>query len=210
MDDKPLTPKKQETRERILETATSVFAAEGIRNADVQVIADLARVGKGTIYRHFGNKEKLFLAVAKFNMEQLSEYVRGEVAEFDNVVALLRNIAVAYARFYQEHPECVEIMIQERAESRGSALTTYLMRREETRAKMEELFRQAIESGELSPVDPREAVEAYNDMLYGMLICGCLEATRHELVQRAKRATEFFLKGVCPVSAVDAENKDNS
>jgi AcrR family transcriptional regulator len=206
MDDEPMTPKKRETRKRILGMATRVFAAEGVRNADVQVIADLARVGKGTIYRHFGNKEKLFLAVARCNMEQLSEYVRGMVTRFDSITATLRDIATAYARFYQEHPECVEIMIQERAEFRESALPTYLKYREETQVKLEELFRQGIESGELSPVDPHEAVESYADMLYGVLICRCLETTRHELVQRALRATEFFLNGVCSVDAEDKEN----
>ncbi len=210
MNDPTLTPKKRETRKRILQTATKVFATEGIRNADVQVIADMARVGKGTIYRHFGNKEKLFLAVANFNLDQLTEYVTAAVTEFESIATVLRDVAVACAEFYQQYPECVEIMIQERAEFRESVFPSHLMRRAESRAGMEDLFRRGVESGELLPINAVEAVEAYSDMLYGLLVCGCLDGTRHTLVQRARRATEFFLKGVCSASAVEAENKENS
>ncbi len=206
MNDQALTPKKRETRKRILQTATKVFATEGAHDADVQVIADLARVGKGTIYRHFGNKEKLFLAVARFNLEQLAEYVTAKVTQFESVSTVLRDVAVACAQFYQEHPECVEIMIQERAEFRESVFPTHLMHRAESRAGMEDLFRRGIESGELLPVNASEAVEAYSDMLFGTLVCGCLEGTRHTLVQRARRATEFFLKGVCSASTAEKEN----
>jgi AcrR family transcriptional regulator len=196
MVDQALTPKKRRTRVCILEAATKIFAAEGYRNTDVQVIADSARVGKGTIYRHFGSKEKLFLAVAKFNLDQLAESVTAEVTDFTSVVQVLRDVAVACARFYQQHPECVEIMIQERAEFRETVFPTHLIHRAENRAGLEELFQRGIESGELLPTDASTAVDAYSDMLYGMIVCGCLEGAGHELVPRARRATEFFLHGI--------------
>ena len=42
----------------ILEQAIHTFAEQGFRDADVQLIADRAGVGKGTVYRYFGNKKK--------------------------------------------------------------------------------------------------------------------------------------------------------
>jgi AcrR family transcriptional regulator len=46
----------------VLEAAETVFAAEGI-DVPVDVIAEKAGVGVGTLYRHFPTKEKLFEAI---------------------------------------------------------------------------------------------------------------------------------------------------
>jgi AcrR family transcriptional regulator len=197
-----LTPKKRKTRQRILEVATKIFAAEGYRQADVQVIADSAAVGKGTIYRHFGNKEQLFLAVAKFNLDQLSEYVTAQLVDVEGVVNVLRTIAIACARFYQKHPECVEIMIQERAEFREAIFPTHLMRRAETRSELEALIQRGIDAGEIRSLRPAEVVDAFSDMLYGVIVCGCIGGARKKLVQRAERSIEYFLTGICPAFEV--------
>ena len=63
--------------EGILQVATQVFAAKGFRNTDVQEIADLLRIGKGTIYRAFGTKEELFFATVDHGMRKLSEQLAG-------------------------------------------------------------------------------------------------------------------------------------
>ncbi|MFF7335290.1 TetR/AcrR family transcriptional regulator C-terminal domain-containing protein [Streptomyces sp. NPDC008150] len=52
-------------REAILRAALTVFLREGYAGASVDVIAATAGVGKQTVYAHFGDKEKLFLAAAR-------------------------------------------------------------------------------------------------------------------------------------------------
>src|SRR5580658_9490937 len=63
--DGPTRPQRadaQRNRARVLEAAEVVFAAEGL-NVPVDVIAEKAGVGVGTLYRHFPTKEKLFEAI---------------------------------------------------------------------------------------------------------------------------------------------------
>ena len=55
-------PTPSATGHRILEAAEVVFAAEGIE-VPVDVIAEKAGVGVGTLYRHFPTKEKLCEAI---------------------------------------------------------------------------------------------------------------------------------------------------
>ncbi|RBQ20075.1 TetR family transcriptional regulator [Spongiactinospora rosea] len=50
-------------RRVILEAAARLFLSEGYARVSVDTIAAHAGVGKQTVYRHFGNKERLFLAV---------------------------------------------------------------------------------------------------------------------------------------------------
>lgn len=49
-------------RQRILEAAAATFAAEGI-GVPIDVVAERAGLGVGTLYRHFPTKEALFEAI---------------------------------------------------------------------------------------------------------------------------------------------------
>ena len=59
---RPLRADAARNRARILAAAEAVFAAEGIE-VPVDMIAEKAGVGVGTLYRHFPTKEKLCEAI---------------------------------------------------------------------------------------------------------------------------------------------------
>jgi TetR/AcrR family transcriptional repressor of mexJK operon len=60
-------------RDAILRAALAVFLREGYAGASVDEIAATAGVGKQTVYGHFGDKEQLFLAVARAAGGMLSD-----------------------------------------------------------------------------------------------------------------------------------------
>jgi AcrR family transcriptional regulator len=182
--------------EAILDVATRVFAEVGFANTDVQVIADQAGVGKGTVYRYFGNKAELFLAVADAGMKRLESRVFQAIEEATSVGEIARKAASAYGRFYQQHPELVEILIQERAAFRGSIPATHLVYREKNRGVFEDVLRRGIESGEVRDVDVHAAIDALGNVLYGTVVCGCLGDSINRLQGMAEQAVEFFLQGI--------------
>jgi AcrR family transcriptional regulator len=53
----------EETRERILQAASRVFSRAGYAGAPTHAIADEANVNEVTLFRHFGSKKKLLMAV---------------------------------------------------------------------------------------------------------------------------------------------------
>ena len=61
--DVKVTP--EETRERIILAAREVIKRKGKRGATTREIADVAGVNEATLFRHFGNKEALIIAVVK-------------------------------------------------------------------------------------------------------------------------------------------------
>ncbi|MCO6045228.1 TetR/AcrR family transcriptional regulator [Aeoliella sp. ICT_H6.2] len=207
-------PKFTEKQAEILETAYQVFAKEGFRNTDVQVIADLAGVGKGTVYRHFGNKEELFLATAKYCLTKAGQYIEQQVLQEDDLETLrdhvgaleiLRRAAVAYAKYYQNNPLTIEILIQERAEFRESVFPTHLMWRAEARERMDELFKDAIDKKLFRNVDPKRATDAFADLLYGSVVNGCLGGGKSQLVVRVENAVDIFLHGLVRHDAPSSE-----
>ncbi|MFD5252648.1 TetR/AcrR family transcriptional regulator [Streptomyces bobili] len=64
-------------RTRLLETASNVFYADGIRHVGVDRIIAEAQVTRATFYRHFPSKEDLVLA----HVEQRDQQIRSAVTE---------------------------------------------------------------------------------------------------------------------------------
>ena len=52
-------------RERILETASSLFYRQGVHAVGVDLVVEQAGVAKTSLYRHFGNKDALIAAYLK-------------------------------------------------------------------------------------------------------------------------------------------------
>jgi AcrR family transcriptional regulator len=69
-------------RASVLAAAEAVFAAEGI-NAPVDVIAEKAGVGVGTLYRHFPTKEKLFEAILLERIVEITQDARSRLESDD-------------------------------------------------------------------------------------------------------------------------------
>ncbi len=60
MNEKPLSPRQQKKRARILDAALKVFSQSGYSGASMDAIAETAEVSKPTLYMYFGSKEQLF------------------------------------------------------------------------------------------------------------------------------------------------------
>lgn len=65
-----LTARSTQTRQRLLEAAADVFAADGFRNARIQAICRAAGANIAAAHYHFGDKEGLYAAVFDFAEER--------------------------------------------------------------------------------------------------------------------------------------------
>lgn len=55
-------PEPLEVRERILETASTLFYKRGVRAVGVDLVVEQAKVAKASLYRHFKTKDDLIVA----------------------------------------------------------------------------------------------------------------------------------------------------
>lgn len=65
------------TRERILDAAMDIFSAKGFHDTKLDEIVAEASTSKGSIYFHFPNKEKLFIAL----VDQFADLIERHVKE---------------------------------------------------------------------------------------------------------------------------------
>lgn len=74
---KPLRsrPTRGEVRDRILDAAAKVFAAEGFAGATIDAIGQAAGFTKGAVYSNFESKDELFLALLDREFELRGEQI---------------------------------------------------------------------------------------------------------------------------------------
>ncbi len=74
-------PTRDEVRDRILDAAMEVFAAEGFAGATIDAIGQAAGFTKGAVYSNFESKDELFLALLDRQSENRGELI---VTAFDS------------------------------------------------------------------------------------------------------------------------------
>lgn len=75
-----IRPTRDEVRDRILDAALGVFAAEGFAGTTIDAIGQAAGFTKGAVYSNFESKDELFLALLDRQFEMRSELI---VTAFD-------------------------------------------------------------------------------------------------------------------------------
>jgi AcrR family transcriptional regulator len=163
------TRREEARREEILEAATSLFAEQGYTDAVTQALADRLQVGKGTIYRYFPSKRDLFLAAADRVMRKLREQVDANIAGIVDGLERISKAIQTYLTFFAEHPEFVELLIQERAQFKDRKKPTYFEYQDVRVEHWRELYRSLIAQGRVRDMPVERITDVMNELLYGTM-----------------------------------------
>jgi AcrR family transcriptional regulator len=183
-------------REQILDAAAMVFAKHGYRNTDVQYVADALQVGKGTIYRYFASKEELFLAAVDCGMRRLTEHFQGRVHNIADPLERAVRAVHEYLTFFQQHPEYVELIIQERAEFRDRKKPTYFEHRDVNVGRWREVFRTLIAEGRVRDVPVERITDVLSDLLYGTMFTNYFVGHSRSLEEQAQDIIDIAFHGI--------------
>jgi AcrR family transcriptional regulator len=104
--------RKAETRERLLEAATHVFAERGFHAASVDEIAEEAGFSTGALYSNFEGKEDLFLSLFERNLQRQSAELAAAVADQPTVDERLRGGAEHWLAFLEREPKTVRLFME--------------------------------------------------------------------------------------------------
>lgn len=188
---------KDRRRSEILEAATSIFSKRGYAPTDVQDIAALAGVGKGTVYRYFPGKEELFLSTVDHGMRKLKEAV--DLAANRQDLPLNRLVAgvLAYLTFFDEHPEVVELFVQERAYFRDRQKPTYFVHHEANLGPWRALFQDLLETGVVrSNLSAERITDFISDLLYGMMFTNYFGGRKSTPAAQCHDALDIIYGGI--------------
>jgi AcrR family transcriptional regulator len=178
--------------EEILAAATALFAEQGYTNADTQALADRLGVGKGTLYRYFASKRELFLATVDRQVAQFHEAMQAAIADVKDPLQRFARAVETYLKLFADHPEFVELSVQERAYYKDVALE----RREKYLQPWKELFRDLIAAGRVRDVPVERITDVLCDLLHGTMFSNYLDGRRRSPEEQARDILDIAFHGI--------------
>lgn len=97
------------TRQRLINAALELFATQGVTETTTRQIAELAQVNEVTLFRRFGNKHGLLLAVISESpvFKDLSESLNKQVNQTSNAYEALKNYASDRLHALEQVPDLI-------------------------------------------------------------------------------------------------------
>lgn len=187
----------QERRtDEILDVAAKVFATHGYQHTEMQLVADEAEVGKGTLYRYFENKEALFLAAVDRGMQLLNTTVKKSHVDIADPLEAMMHGITAYLSFFKVNPQYVELLIQERAEFRDRKQSTYFQHREKNMDPWENVFLGLMEQGRVRRMPVSRIKDVICDLLYGTMFTNHFSGRHKPVREQAIDIIDIIFHGI--------------
>ncbi len=118
-------PSKASAKERILDAALEVFSQKGFHSATTDDIAEKAGVGKGTLYRYFETKEKLFAELVQLRLEELETRAGSIMDGQDDVLTMISKYIRIYFEFFDGNQRLFRLIVQEQLDLGEHSLDEY-------------------------------------------------------------------------------------
>jgi AcrR family transcriptional regulator len=175
----------QRNRERILEVGKQAFTRHGA-NATLDEIAKEARVGPGTLYRHFPTRDALIEAVYRTEVEKLAA-AEQKLSQSMTPIEALR----AWMLLFVDHIATKQIIAPALNAYVGGASKLYEGSRSQVQQAIESLVKRAVKNG-----DVRKDIEPFD--LLRALIGVSHVGSGPEWKQSARRLVDILISGSRP------------
>jgi AcrR family transcriptional regulator len=110
--DKPTTKEQlveKFRRTEILNAARQIFAEQGFRKATIDMIAERARIAKGTIYLYFPNKEQLFFQALEERLNNMLKGIHDIMQEKGEPLQKIKNLISFVFKFLDKDKDFFRI-----------------------------------------------------------------------------------------------------
>ncbi|MFK7800957.1 MAG: TetR/AcrR family transcriptional regulator [Anaerolineae bacterium] len=196
-EEKGETFEKADMRLNILKAARIVFGREGLVASTMDQISKEAGVGVATVYRHFGDKEKLLKAFIE-EMTPRTAVRSLALQPTENVQADLEKIIGIAAPFFYENRDVLRIVFMG-SRSEREYLESLRHRSDSTLGRLTNYFEAQIAAGRIKAVgQPGELALALMGMILSFTMIGPIHyGTQLENPERmSKLIVSLFLNGL--------------
>lgn len=185
-------------RAQILDAAALLFAARGYSGADTQALADGLGIAKGTVFRYFPTKRGLFVATVERSLERMHAAVDAAADGAADPLARIKAAMHAYLRFFDEHPQVVELMILERAELKEPSSAYFARRgaRADAEDRWTRVIAELVSTGRFRRLPPERILAFLGEVVYGAVLTRHFSGRRARLAERADELFDLALRGL--------------
>ena len=191
---KELTEKRQK---QILDVAARVFSKKGFASTQVDEIASLAGLGKGTVYRYFKDKKNLFFSVVDRGIKNLKDLALEAMAKEKEPIDKIKKAIKIYLKFFEKHSDLIRIFIHEQSEFQKRIQKRYYQHYYKHVNKIEKIFKEAQALGLIKKkINSRMAIAILTDMLNSFIYTWQLTGKKYSLSESFTIITEIYFTGI--------------
>lgn len=158
-------PNEGDKRQQILKAAVTVFSRKGFHEAKVDEIAQLADVGKGTVYEYFSSKTELFQEMFKAGMEFYLDNLSKELKPKQSCREKLIRVSKLHLRFVVHYKDLARITMTEPANISEDFRKSIFKHRAKKIDLLKQIIDEGIESGEFRKVNSYAAALTFSGSL---------------------------------------------
>lgn len=121
------TPESQDAlRGSVIDAARRLFDEGGYEAVTMRKVAASVGCSAGALYHYFPDKQSLMLYVWEEDLRHALAYIRGAVDMARTVVDKIRQMLIAYLRYWERHPDNFRVLFGPSAERIGRSSDTVL------------------------------------------------------------------------------------
>lgn len=192
----------QQTRQKILDVALTIFSQTGYEAARLNDIAKNANVTRGAIYHHFENKAGLFMALVEDASATGNKAIESAVAEGGSFIEIMTRILIYSMELLEDDRRFREIMALTLFKTGDSAeLADYKDAKMQASVQTVEgiagFFQMGLAQGELrADIEPTTVARAFLAYQNGLSMLWIGNPTAFSIKESATQLAEIFVKGI--------------
>jgi len=198
---------KPSTKERILDAALEIFSQKGFHSATTEEIADRAGVGKGTLYRHFETKEKLFEELVRLRLDELEREAGALIDGHDDVLTMISKYIQVYLEFFDRNQRLYRLIIQEQLDLGEHSPYNYFKRVIRALPNLKRKVYEGSQQGILKDIDFQTVFYGAMGFVHGVIQKWLARDCSYSLVEELPGVLEVLFHGfVKSAQKMECEN----
>jgi len=191
---------RNDTKEKFLESALTIFARDGYAGTNIKDIAEAVGLVKSAFYRHYESKEEIWNSV----LQMMISYYEEHFGSVDNLPLIPKNTNELYEMTmkminFTVHDEKVikmrKIILTEqfRDERIRKLATRYFI--DDTKAIFEKVFSEMMKVGTIKNCDPKFLSLSYTAPITALVhLCDREPEHKNETIEKVELFVNEFIK----------------
>ncbi len=199
MDQKQIKKEKLKAKrkDQILTASIQVFSKHGYQDTDVERIADLAGLGKGTVYRYFGSKQNLFLSTLEWGLDSLKNEIFAGIEKTDDYLERIETALSIHLSFFEKNSGFYRLLVEEKAWAEVKSAGWRCKEKHLSYIDhLEKIMAEGMRKGHLKKVDPKSCAYALWGLVNSLLCKWLISEKKYPIKRELSVIKKTFFEGI--------------
>ena len=187
----------EDKKKLILKAGEEIISKKGFSNATIEEITKRAKVGKGTFYLYFKNKDDLFYSIIKEGLDALVIEIRKTIEKIDDFFEKLKKGIGMYLTYHQKNYFLFKILLQEKPFLKNKNFVNFWDDFFKKWDFIKKGIKEQIKKKKIvKNIQPDDFLYSLLGILHGNIHRWLVQGRKYPLVEKKDVIYEIFVKGI--------------